>query len=76
MWIYCTRTYSRNHPDVVKAVRSAKNKPYMTDALPHLLMGLAGIHCPYYKEKYDLLSPQYDTTRPRILKNTTDYNKL
>lgn len=76
MWIYCTWTYSRNHPDVVKAVRSAKNKPYMTDALPHLLMGLAGIHCPYYKEKYDLLSPQYDTTRPRILKNTTDYNKL
>ena len=76
MWIYCTPLYSRNHPDVVRAVRNAKDKPYMTDALPHLLMGLAGIHCPYYNARYDLLSPQYDSTRPRILKNTTDYNKL
>ena len=76
MWIYCSTLYSRNHPDVVRAVREARKKPYMTDALPHLLMGLAGIHCPYYKPKYDLLSPQYDATRKRILKNTTDYDKL
>lgn len=76
MWIYCTPQYARNHQDVAKAIKSARKKPYMTDAMSHLLMGLAGIHCRYYKPKYDLLSPQYDAKRKRILKNTTDYDKL
>lgn len=76
MWIYCSPLYARNHPDVVKAVRAARKKPYMTDALSHLLMGLAGIHCPYYNPKYDLLSPEYDATRKRVLKNTTNYDEL
>ena len=61
---------------MVKAVRAARKKPYMTDALSHLLMGLAGIHCPYYNPKYDLLSPEYDATRKRVLKNTTNYDEL
>lgn len=76
MWIYCTRKYQRSHPDVVNAIRKAKNKPYMSDALSHLLLGLAGIHTPTYRPQYDLLSPQYNAKRPRILKNTTDYDKL
>ena len=48
----------------------------MTDALPHLLLYLAGIHAPDYNAKYNLISPEYDEMRPRILKGTTDYDKL
>ena len=48
----------------------------MTDALPHTLLYLGGISAPYYHEEYDLLSPNYDEMRPRILKGTTDYDKL
>lgn len=40
----------------------------MTDALPHLLLYLAGIETPTYKEEYNILSPKYDEMRPRILK--------
>ncbi len=76
MWIYCTRKYRRSHPDIARAIKQAKNKPYMTDALSHLLLGLAGIHTPAYRPEYDLLSPQYNAKRPRILKNTTDYDKF
>lgn len=76
MWIYCSPLYAKGHPEVVRAVKGARAKPYMTDALSHLLMGLAGIHSPYYNPRYDLLSPQYDATRKRILKNTTDYDEL
>lgn len=76
MWIYCSQKYIRNHRDIYKAVKGAKSKKYMTDALSHLLIGLAGIHCPYYKPEYDLLSPQYNEQRPRLLKHTTDYDKL
>ena len=76
MWIYCTQKYIRSHRDVYQSVRKARKKRYMTDALSHLLMGLAGIHCPYYKQEYDLLSPQYNENRPRLLKHKVDYDKL
>ena len=76
MWVYCTQKYIRKHRDVYKAIRKAKNKRYMTDALSHMLIGLAGIHCPYYKPEYDLLSPQYNEQRPRLLKHSVDYDKL
>lgn len=76
MWFYVTNKYKTLHPDVVNAIRDAQKKKYMTDALSHLLLGLAGIHCPYYKPQYDLLSPQYNENRKRILKHTTDYDAL
>ena len=48
----------------------------MTDALPHLLLYLAGIETPTYKEEYNILSPKYNEMRPRILKNSADYDQL
>ena len=48
----------------------------MTDALPHLLLYLGGISTPLYRSELNILSPDYDTRRPRILKGTTDYNQL
>ena len=39
-------------------------------------MGLAGISAPCYEPRYDLLSPDYDETRPRLLKGVTDYDRL
>lgn len=76
MWIYCTQKYISRHRNVYRAVKAASKRRYMTDALSHLLMGLAGIHCPYYRPEYDLLSPQYNEKRPRLLKHTTDYDSL
>lgn len=75
-WIYCSRPYIKNHPEIYKQIWGSRNKRFMTDALPHLLMYLAGIHCKDYHEEYNLLSPKYNEKRPRILKNTTDYDKL
>ncbi len=48
----------------------------MTDALPHLLLYLGGISTPHYRDDLNILSPGYNEARPRILKNTTDYDKL
>lgn len=76
MWIYCSPKYARKHPDVVKSISEAKDKPYMSDAVSHLLLGLAGINCKYYNPRYDLLSPQYDSKRKRLLKHAVDYDKL
>lgn len=37
---------------------------------------LAGISTKDYHAQYNLLSPEYDASRPRILKNKADYDKL
>ena len=58
-WIYCSRKYIRKHRDIYKQIRKAKDRRYMTDALPHLLLYLAGIETPTYQAKYNILSPEY-----------------
>lgn len=75
-WVWMSPSYVRLHPDIARAVRAAKDKRFMTDALPHMLLYLAGIHAPYYHDAYNLLSPRYDEARPRILKGYCDYDQL
>ena len=76
MWIWCSRKYIKHRPEVFRQVVEARKRRYMTDALPHLLLYLGGIHSRDYKDTLNLLSPKYDEMRPRILKNTADYDKL
>ena len=76
MWIWCSRKYIRRRPMIFREVVGARNRRYMTDALPHLLLYIAGIHCHDYQDRLNLLSPDYDESRPRLLKHTTDYDKL
>lgn len=73
-WIWASKSYRKSHPELWKAIRTSANKPYMTDALPHLLMYLAGIKCKYYRDDLNILSPEYNASRPRILKHQTDYD--
>ena len=75
-WIWGSPKYIENHPYGWQAIQAAKDRPMMTDCLAHLLLYLGGIHTKDYREKYNVISPKYDMNRPRILKGTTDYNKL
>lgn len=76
MWFWCSRNFRKNHPKIVKSLNCAAKKRYMTDALPHSLLSLAGIHTRWYRSRLDVLNEEYDETRPRLLKHTTDYDKL
>ena len=75
-WIYCSPKYIAKHQDTFAQIKAVKDKRFMTDALPHLLLHLAGIKAKDYHAEYDILSPQYNEMRPRILKNTTNYDDL
>lgn len=75
-WIWCSHSYIVSHPEVYSRIVRAKNKRYMTDALSHTLLWLGGIQTPWYNDRLDILSPDYNEKRPRVLKNTTDYDKL
>ena len=75
-WIYCSSKYIHSHPEIYKEVIEAKNRKFMTDALPHMLLYLAGIHTKDYHDEFNLLSPKYKENRLRIMKNSADYDKL
>lgn len=70
-WIWCSRKYAHREPEVFKAIKDAKNRRFMTDALPHMMVWLAGISSKDYNDKYNLLSPNYDESRPRVLKTVS-----
>ena len=72
-WIWCSDKYKKNHPDVWQSVMRAKDKPFMTDDLPHLMISLAGIKCQHYRPDHDLLSNEYSTTRKRIIAGEREY---
>ena len=75
-WIWGSPLYRENHPYGWLAIQAAKDRPLMTDALPHFLLYLGGISTPLYRPELNVISPDYDTRRPRILKGTADYNRL
>ena len=75
-WIWGAPLYRKNHPYGWLAIQAAKDRPLMTDALPHFLLYLGGISTPLYREELNVISPDYNVNRPRILKGVTDYNVL
>ena len=75
-WIWGSPLYRENHPYGWLAIQAAKDRPLMIDALPHLLLYLGGISPPLYRPELNIISPDYNTRRSRILKGTTDYDSL
>ena len=75
-WIWASEEYRQTHPYGWEAIKRYCHRPYMTDLLPHTLMFLAGIHSKDYRAEYDVLNNKYNEKRPRLLKNSVDYNKL
>ena len=73
-WIWGSPIYRKNHPYGWKAIQAAKDRKLMTDRLAHLLLYLGGISTKHYREDLNVISPQYDEQRPRILKGQTDYD--
>ena len=75
-WIWGSPKYIENHPYGWLAIQNARNRKLMTDALPHLLLYLGGISTPLYRADLNVIAPEYNEQRPRILKGVTDYNQL
>ena len=75
-WIWGSPKYRELHPYGWEAIQASKDRPMMTDVLPHLLLYFGGISTPLYRSEYDIVNPKYNQKRPRILKGETDYNKL
>ena len=76
LMFYMTDTFKVRHPDVAEVVTTSANRPFISSDLCHLLFYLGGISIADYQEKRNILSPQYDKTRKRIIGSNTDYDEL
>lgn len=75
-WIYGTDTYCDRHPDLWRKIAGAKDRPFMTDDLPHLLLNLAGIMCNGYSPERNIIDDRFDDSRKRYIKGEVDYDAM
>lgn len=73
--IWCSDRYKQLHPDVVRDIRAAVNRKFMTDNVGQTLLRLGGIRTEYYRPERDVTSPHF-TVRPRILYDHVDYDAV
>lgn len=65
--IKVTDKYKENHPDELMNIERAQHYKFMIDDLPHVILGLCGIECKWYKPEKDLLNKKYNTKRKRLV---------
>lgn len=75
-WIWCSDRYIENHQSLFEEIQSAKDRPFMIDDLPHLLLFLAGIHTPFYNEERCIISDSFDVSRRRLINGIVDYDQV
>ncbi len=74
--IYVSDIFKEKHPEKVKLIKNALNKPFMSDDLIHSLLPLVGIHTKDEVESKNFFSPKFDAQRKRIVcGNSMDYDK-
>lgn len=73
---YVSDTFQANHPELCSEIQAAQHKPFIATMLPFVLFHLAGISHSDYKPSLDILSPEYDETYPRIIREDVYYDEL
>lgn len=75
-WIWMSNSYRKMHPEIVRQVKDAREKPFMTDNLDQLLLYLGGIGCKDYRPEDNPLCKEYQSRRSRLLTGTIDYDAV
>lgn len=69
-------SFRTTRPELVERIQAAQDKPFVNSDICHMLFSLAGIQTADYRADRDLLSPEYDTARRRIIADGKDYDLL
>lgn len=73
---YVSDTFKANHPALYEEILAARHKPFIATMMPFVLFHLAGIGHADYRPELDILSPEYDESRPRIIREDVCYDEL
>lgn len=75
--IYVSDIFKEKHPEKVKLIKNALNKPFMSDDLIHSLLPLVGIHTKDEVESKNLFSPKFDAQRKRaVCYGSMNYDRI
>lgn len=72
-WVWCSEKFRDKRPELMARLRAAASKPFMTDDLPHFMLSLTDVCCPYYEPARSPLSPNYNAARKRLLRGKQAY---
>ena len=73
---YVSDTFKAEHPDLLHEIQASQHKPFIATMLPFALFHLAGISHSDYKPTLDILSPDFDISYPRIIREDVYYDEL
>lgn len=68
MIVWFSKQFKENYPELVERISDAKNLPFMTDDMIHLLLDLMQIQTPEFDSRRSLFSEDFDATRRRIFR--------
>lgn len=73
--IWCSDRYKASHPEMVKNMAKAINKPILIDHVAHAMLAIGGIKTEYYRADMDFLNDAYRPMK-RIVNDNIDYDKI
>ena len=77
MWIWMSDNYQALHPEMAAKIRRAANRSFEIDDIPHMLLELAGIDCPYFDATRNPINDRFNPHRRRLVGDQKlDYKKL
>ncbi|HAE25313.1 MAG TPA: hypothetical protein DCG33_08225 [Prevotellaceae bacterium] len=74
-WIWCSPLYVKNHQEIVSLIQKSTQRPFYSDDLPHLLLFLGGISQKDYRPQRNIISPEYDELRLRLLRKNINFDE-
>ena len=74
-FIWCSDKYKELHPETIKQINDAVNKPFAIDNLCHILFYFANIDTKYYKQERNILTDKYKTV-DRMTDNKINYDSV
>lgn len=75
-FIYITKKYEQNHPNICKLIKEAKNRPFTIDHLPHFISHITGVYTKEYDKRKDFIHPLYNIRTKRTVLENLNYDSL
>lgn len=73
--VWCSDEFMNKNPNIVRDIREAVDRPFMTDNVCQLLFHIAGIKTEYYRSKYDPIHHDFSPS-VRLLEHVYDYDSI
>lgn len=75
-FVWMSDSFIANNGETASRLRKAADTPFLSDNVSHLIMGIASMDSPYYRERYDPSSPTYSPDARIVTENSLNYDEI